>query len=184
MTEHHLYSGGWIYVFSVHLQFTTSDFPFGIFCPMIYGFWLPLWYLLSFDLRLLITPLVFSVLWFKASDYPFGIFCPMIQGFWLPLWYLLSFDLRLLITLWYLLSYDLRLLITPLVSSVLWITASDYPFGIFCPMIYGFWLPLWYLLSYDLRLLITPLVSSVLWFTVSDYPFGIFTLYLWHTFLI
>jgi hypothetical protein len=127
---------------------------------MICGFWLPLWYLLSYDLRLLITPLGSSVLWLTASDYPFGIFCPMTYGFWLPLWYLLS--------------YDLRLLITPLGSSVLWFAASDYPFGIFSPMIYGFWLPLRYLLSYVLRLLITSLVSSVLWLTASDYPFGIF----------
>ena len=46
-------------------------FPFGycVFClSSIYGFWLPLWYLL-------ITSLV-------SSDYLFGIF-------WLPLWYLL-----------------------------------------------------------------------------------------------
>jgi hypothetical protein len=76
-------------------------------------------YCLSFNLWLLITPLV-------SSDYPFGIF-------WLPLWYLL---ITLLVfsnypfgifwlPLWY-------LLITPLVSS-------DYLFDIF-------WLPLWYLL--------------------------------------
>jgi CBS-domain-containing membrane protein len=51
------------------LRFTTSDYPFGIFWPLIL-------YCLSFvDLALLITPLV-------SSDYPFGIF-------WLPLWYLL-----------------------------------------------------------------------------------------------
>ena len=58
-----------------------------IFCPsLIYGFWLPLWYLLT---------IVFSVLpWFTASGYPFGIFWPL---------YFLSF-------------LELRLLITPLVS--------------------------------------------------------------------
>jgi hypothetical protein len=131
------------------LWFTASDCPFGIFwtlcclfcnlrlliaplvsfghcvvCPVIYGFWLPLWYLLD---------IAFSVLWFTASDCPFGIFwplcclscdlrlliaplvsfghcvvCPVIYGFWLPLWYLLA-----------------------IVLSVLWFTASDCPFGIF-----------------------------------------------------
>ena len=249
------------------LRFTASDYPFGIFwplyclsfdlrlqitplvsfdhcivCPSIYGFWLPLWYLLT---------IVLSVLRLTASDYPFGIFwplyclsfdlrlqntplvsfdhcivCPSIYGFWLPLWYLLTIVFSVLRftasdypfgIFWplYCLSFDLRLLITPLVSfdhcivcpsiygfrlplwylltialSVLRFTASDYPFGIFwplyclsfdlrllitplvsfdhcivCPSIYGFWLPLWYLLT---------IVLSVLRFTASDYPFGIF----------
>ena len=136
---------------SVLLRFTASDYPFGIFwslcclsfnlrllitplvsfghcvvCPSsIYGFWLPLWYLLV---------IVLSVLRFTASDYPFGIF-----------WSLCC------------LSFDLRLLITPLVS-----------FGhcVVCPSIYGFWLPLWYLLVIVL--------SVLLRFAASDYPFGIF----------
>jgi hypothetical protein len=96
-----------VIVLSVLLRFTASDYPFGIFwslcclsffdlrllitplvsfghcvvCPSIYGFWLPLWYLLV---------IVLSVLRFTASDYPFGIF-----------WSLrcLSLDLRLPITL-------------------------------------------------------------------------------------
>jgi hypothetical protein len=53
-----------------NLRFTDSDYPFGIFWPLcclsstIYGFWLPLWYLLAivlsviYDLRILTTPLV------------------------------------------------------------------------------------------------------------------------------
>ena len=112
--------GYWI----VYLWFTASDYPFGIFwllncLPLIYSFWLSLWYLLAvelstFDLQLLITPLVsfgywIVYLWFTASDYPFGIFwllncLPLIYSFWLP------------------------------------------PFGIFwllncLPLIYSFWLP-------------------------------------------
>ena len=229
------------------LWFTTSDYPFGIFwplyclscdlpllitllvslghcivCPVIYHFWLPLWYLLA---------IVLSVLWFTTSDYPFGIFwslyclscdlpplitllvslghcivCPVIYHFWLPLWYPLAIALFVLWfttsdypfgIIWplYFLSCDLPLLITPLVSfghcivcpaiyhfwlplwyllaivlSVLWFTTSDYPFGIFWPLyclssIYHFWLPFWYLLAIAL---------SVLWFTTSDCPFGIF----------
>jgi hypothetical protein len=51
-----------------------------IVCPSIYGFSLPLWYLM---------PIVLSLLLFTASDYPFGILCPL---------YCLSFYLRLLIT--------------------------------------------------------------------------------------
>jgi hypothetical protein len=87
------------------LRFTASHYPFGIFWPLyclsfylrllitplvssghcivspsIYGFWLPLWYLLA---------IVLSLLRFTASDYPFGIFWPL---------YCLSFYLRLLIT--------------------------------------------------------------------------------------
>ena len=172
------------------LRFPASDYPFGIFghcivCPSIPGFWLPLWYLLaivlsvlrfpasdypfgifwplcclSFDSRLLITPLV---------SFGHCIVCPSIPGFWLPLWYLLAIVLSVLLRFpasnypfgifWplYCLSFDSRLLITPLVS-----------FGhcIVCPSsIPGFWLPLWYLLA---------IVLSVLRFPASDYPFGIF----------
>ena len=88
-----------------------------IVCPLIYGFWLPLWYLLVIAL---------SALWFTASDYPFGIFwlplwylliTSLISSdypfgiFWLPLWYLLITPLVIFwLPLWY-------LLITPLVSS-------------------------------------------------------------------
>jgi hypothetical protein len=142
-------------VLSVLLRFTASDYPFGIFWPLcclfffdlrilitplvscghcivcsslIYGFWLPLWYLLAIVLSVLLR--------FTASDYPFGIFWPLcclsffylqllitplasfghcifcsssIYGFWLPLWYLLTIVLFVL----------------------LWFTDSDYPFGIF-----------------------------------------------------
>jgi hypothetical protein len=149
-----------------------------IVCPSIYGFWLHLWYLvvivlsvlrftasdytfgifwslycLSFDLRLLITPLV---------SVGHCVVCPSIYGFWLHLWYLLVIVLSVLRftasdytfgIFWSLccLSFDLRLLTTPLVS-----------FGhcIVCPSIYGFWLHHWYLLV---------IVLSVLRFTASDY---------------
>jgi hypothetical protein len=81
-------------------RFTSSDYTFGIFKLLAIV-------CLSFDLRLLITPLLSSHVW--------------------PL-YCLSFDLRLLITpllsshVWplYCLSVDLRLLITPLLSSHVW----------------------------------------------------------------
>ena len=190
------------------LPFMTSDYSFGIFwplyclsfdlwllitplvsfghyivCPLIYDFWLLLWYLLA---------IILSVLWFMTSDYSFGIFwplyclsfdlwllitplvsfghyivCPLIYDFWLLLWYLLAIILSVLWFMtsdysfgifWplYCLSLDLWLLITPLVS-----------FGhyIVCPSIYDFWLLLWYLLA---------IILSVLWFMTSDYSFGIF----------
>ena len=190
------------------LRFTYSDYLFGIFwslcclsfnlqllitslvsfghyvvCPLIYSFWLPLWYLLV---------IMLFVLWFTDSDYLFGIFwslyclsfdlrilitclvsfghyvvCPLIYRFWLPLWYLLVimlFVLRFTYSdylfgiFWSLccLSFNLQLLITSLVS-----------FGhyVVCPLIYSFWLPLWYLLV---------IILFVLWFTYSDYLFGIF----------
>jgi hypothetical protein len=98
-----------------------------IVCPSIYGFWLPLWYIVA---------IVLSVLLFTASAYHFGILlplyclsfylrllittlvscghcivCPSIYDFWLPLWYLVA-----------------------TVLSVLLFTASDYPFGILWPL--------------------------------------------------
>jgi hypothetical protein len=96
-----------------------------VVCPVIYAFWLPLWY---------IVVIVLSVLWFTHSDYLFGILlslcclsflylrilitslvycshcvvCPVIYGFWLPLWYIVVIVL----------------------SVLLWFTHSDYLFGI------------------------------------------------------
>ena len=202
-------------VLSVLLRFTDFDYLFGIFWPLyclsfdllilitslvsfghcivcpssIYGFWLPLWYLLAIVLSVLLR--------FTDFDYLFGIFWPLyclsffdlrilitslvsfghcivcpssIYGFWLPLWYLLA-----------------------IVLSVLLFTDFDYLFGIFWPLyclsffdlrilitslvsfghcivcpssIYGFWLPLWYLLAIVL--------SVLLRFTDFDYLFGIF----------
>ena len=204
-------------VLSVFLWLTANDYPFGIFWPLYclsffdlrliiiplvsfghcivclsltYGQWLSLWYLLA---------IVLSVfLWLTDNDYPFGIF-------W-PLYCLSFFDLRLIIiplvsfghcivclsltygqwlSLWYLLAIVL--------SVFLWLTANDYPFGIFWPLYclsfpdlqtmiiplvsfghcivclsltYGQWLSLWYLLA---------IVFSVfLRLTDNDYPFGIF----------
>jgi hypothetical protein len=136
-----------LYCLSVEIQLLIPRLIYVdhcIVCPLYYGFWLPLWYTLaivlsvlcitasyypfhllwplyclSFELRLLITHLIY-----------FGhcIVCPLNYGFWLPLWYTLA-----------------------IVLSVLWITASDYPFDICWPL---------YCLSFELRLLITLLVSS------------------------
>jgi hypothetical protein len=101
-------------VLSVLLQFTVSDYSFGIFWPLcclpffslqflitplvsfahcvvcpssVYGFWVPLWYLLAIVLSVLLQ--------FTVSDYPFGIFWPLCC---LPF-------------------FSLQFLITPLVSS-------------------------------------------------------------------
>jgi hypothetical protein len=116
-----------------------------VVCPSVYGFWLPLWYLVA---------IVLSVLRFTASDYPFGILWPLcclsfdlrsdypFSIMW-PLCCLSFFGLRLLIILWYLVT---------IVLSVLRFTPSDYPFGIL-------W-PLWCLSFFGLGLLITSLVSS------------------------
>jgi hypothetical protein len=173
-----------------------------IICPLNYGFWLPLWYLLA---------IVLSVLWITASDYLFNICWPL---------YCLSFQLPLLIT--HLTSVD-HCIVCPLnygfwlslwcllaiVLSVLWITASDNPFDIcwplyclsfelrlpitsliyfghciVCPLNYGFWLPPWYTLAIVLSVLwitasdylfhiLMVIVLSVLWITASDYTFDI-----------
>ena len=226
-------------VLSVILRITASGYPFGIlwtlYClsffelrlqvtPLIscghcivcyssnYGFWLPLWYLQTFDHYIV----------FPSSNY----------GFWLPLWYLVDIVLSVILritasgypfgilwTLYCLLFFELRLQITPLVSCghcvvcyssnygfrlplwylvdivlsvILRITASGYPFGILwtlccllffelrlqiTPLVscghcvvcyssnYGFRLPLWYLVDIVL--------SVILRITASGYPFGI-----------
>jgi hypothetical protein len=73
---------------------------------LIYGFWLPLWYLLAIVLSIL--------LWFTASDYPFGIFWPL---------YCLYF-------------FDLRLLITPLVSFGHCIACTSLIYSFWLPLWY------------------------------------------------
>ena len=183
-------------VSSALLWYTDSDYHFGIFWPLcrllffdiqilitplvffdhcvvssssIYGFWLPLWYLLAIVLSVLLR--------YRDSD--------------LPLWYLLDIVLSVLLryrdsdlTFWYLLAIVL--------SVLLRYTYSDYPISIFwalCPLlffdiwilitslvsfgycvvsfslIYRLWLrfgifsPLFRLLLFDIRIPITPLVS-------------------------
>ena len=86
------------------LSFCNISFGHCVVCSSVYGFWLPLWYLVT---------IVLSVLRYAGSDYPFGILWPLcclffgmrvliiplvscghcvvcssICGFWLPLWYL------------------------------------------------------------------------------------------------
>jgi hypothetical protein len=124
--------------------------------PSIYGFWLPLWYLVA---------IVLSVLRFMDSDYPFGILWPLCCLSFFDLWILISL-FGILWSLCCLSFLDLWILITPLVSS-------DH--CVVCPSsIYGFWLPLWYLLAIVL--------SVLLRFTDSDYPFGIFKLFIHYLF--
>jgi hypothetical protein len=132
----------------------------------LFGIFWPLYCLSLFDLQLLITSLV---------SLGHCVVCPcLIYSFWLPLWYLLAIVLSVLLRL----------------------TTSNYPFGIFWPLcclsfdwrllitplvsfghcvvcpssIDDFWLPLWYLL--------TIVLSVLLRLTTSDYPFGIFKLFL------
>ena len=58
-------------VFSVLLWFADSDYLFGVFWPLCCLFF--------FDLRILITPLVF---------FDHCVVCSSIYGFWLHFWYL------------------------------------------------------------------------------------------------
>jgi hypothetical protein len=135
------------------LRFTASGYSCGILWPL---------YCLSFDLPLLVTPVVF-----------FGhcIVCPSIYHFWLLLWYSVAIVLSVLRftasgyscgIFWslYCLSFDLPLLVTPVVSC---------GHCIVCPSIYRFWLLLWYLLV---------IVLSVLRFIASGYSCGIFKFFL------
>ena len=171
------------FVLSVILRFTTSDYSFGIlwplyclsllvlrllitplvycghciFCPSsIYGFWFPLWYLVTIVLSVIPR---------------FCIVChSSIYDFLLPLWYLLAIVLYVLPRyttydypfgiLWPLYCpsvLDLRLLITPLVSCGHCIVCRSW--------IYDLWLPIWYLVAIVL--------SVLLRFTTSGYPFDI-----------
>ena len=109
-------------VLSVLLRYTESDYPFGILWPLccqfffdirilitslvsfghyvvssssIYGFWLPLWYLLAIVLSVLIR--------YRDSDYSFGIFWPLCCQFF----------------------FDKRILITPLVSCGHYVVCSS-----------------------------------------------------------
>ena len=182
-------------VLSVLLRFTDSHYPFGIFCPLcclffldlrilitrlvsfvhcvvcssqIYGFSLPLWYLLAIVMSVLLR--------LTDSHYPFGIFWPLCCLFFL--------DLRILISplvsfghcafcssqiygfslpLWYLLAI--------VCSVLLRFTDSHFPFGIFWPLCFLFFL--------DLRILITPLVSFVHCVVCSSQIYG-FSLALWY----
>ena len=184
-------------VLSVFRRFTDSDYPFGIFWPLYFLFFV--------DLLILITPLVSFGHWIVCSS--------SIYLFWLPLCYLFTIVLSVLhrftdsdcpfgifLPLYCLFFVDLLILITPLVSfghcivcssSIYWFglplwyllaivlsflrrfTDSDYPlvsFGhcIFCSSsIYWFWLPLWYLLAIVLYVLRR--------FTDSDCLFDIFS---------
>ena len=141
------------------------SFDHCVVCPSsVYGFWLPLWYLLTIVLS--------ALLQFTVSDNSFGIFWPLCC---------LSF-------------FSLQILITPLVLDIYrfwlplwyWIhTDSDYPSGIgyiqilITPLVldtYGFWLPLWYWIHTDsdypsgieyIQILITPLVLDTYGFWLS-----------------
>ena len=125
------------------------------FALLFFFFW-PLCCLFFLDIRIMITPLVssvLSVLRYTDYDYPFGIFWPCvvcsssIYGLRLPLWYLLVLCC---------LFFDIRIMITPLVSFSLVLsvllryTDCDYPFGIFQPLC---------CLFFDIRIMITPFIS-------------------------
>ena len=161
-----------------YLRFLITTFGSFDHCLVLptYGFWLPLLYLLTTVLYLLLT----------ASDYHFCIFWPLsctsylrllittfvsfdhclvlpTYGFWLPLLYLLTTVLYFLLTasdyhiciFWPpSCTFYLRLLITTFVS---------FDHCLVLP-IYGFWLPHLYLLTTVLYFLLT----------VSDYHIWIF----------
>jgi hypothetical protein len=128
-----------------------------VVCPVIYGFWLLLWYLVVIEL---------SVLWFTADQktpkekseavnqrtensmttrHQSSNQKPQIKG---------------QTTQW---PQDIKGVIRSRKSKdrQLLVYCGHW---VVCPVIYGFWLLLWYLVVIEL---------SVLWFTASDYSFGI-----------
>ena len=160
-------------VLSVFLWFRDCDYPLGIFWPLCCLF--------SYELWILITPLV---------SFGHCVFCSsMIYRFWLHPWYLLAIFSSMIYRFWLHPCYLLAIVL----SILLWLTDSDYPLGIIWPlccvffydipiliiplvsfdhcvvcssMIYRFWLHPWYILAIGL--------SVLLWYTDSDYPLGIF----------
>ena len=160
-------------VLSVLLWFRDCDYPLGIFWPLCCLF--------SYELWILITPLV---------SFGHCVFCSsMIYRFWLHPWYLLAIFSSMIYRFWLHPCYLLAIVL----SILLWYTDSDYPLGIIWPlccvffydipiliiplvsfdhcvvcssMIYRFWLHPWYLLAIVLYVL--------LWYKDSDYPLGIF----------
>jgi hypothetical protein len=172
------------------LSFDTLSFGLCVVCSsLIYGFWLHLWYLLTivlsvplwyrefdytfgilwplcglffFDIRLLITPLVYCGHCVVCSS--------LIYGFLFHLWYLVAIVLSVL--LWYtdsdytfgilwplccMFFFDIRILMTHLVYCGHCVVCSS--------LIYGFWSHLWYL--------VVIVLSVLLWYTDYDYTFGI-----------
>jgi hypothetical protein len=120
-------------VLSVRLRCTDTDYPFGIFCPScclfffdvrimitplisfghcavcsssMYGYWLPLWYLLAIVLSVLLRC--------TDTDYSFGIFWPLCCLFF----------------------FDIRILITPLVSFGHCVVCSSSIYGYWLPLWY------------------------------------------------
>ena len=136
-------------VLSVLLQYTDSDYSFGIFWPLCCLFF--------FNIRILITPLV---------SFGHCVVCSSsIYGFWLLLWYLLAIVLSVLLRymdsdysfgiswpLCCLFFFDIWNLITPLVSS-------NSSWGMFC-IIYWWSVRLCYHLCF-------PFVYNI-WFIIYD----------------
>jgi hypothetical protein len=132
-----------------------------VVCPLMYGFWVPLWYLVT---------IVLSVLSCTDSEYPFGN--PYIKGQttqWpqdtkgvlrirtskdrqhnghkIPKGYSESVHQRT--------DNTMARRYPPLVSC---------SHCVVCPLMYGFWVPIWYLVA---------IVLSVLWCTDSEYTKGV-----------
>jgi hypothetical protein len=131
------------------LFFCTFSFDHCVVCSSsIYGFWLPLWYLLVIVLSVLLR---YTILITPLVSFGHCVVCSSsIYGFWLPLWYLLVIVLSVLLRytdsdysfgifwpLCCLFFFDIWILITPLVSFGHYVVCSS--------SIYGFWLLLWYL---------------------------------------
>ena len=138
---------------SVLLRCTTSIYPIVIVQPFFF----------SYFVLVIILSVLLSI---PTSDYPLGIFkpffgscivCPsLICGFWLPLEHLQLFFLYVFV--WY---------IVLVLSVLLRITTSSYPFGIFK----SFLLLLFLLLLFYFWVIV---LSDHLWFPDSSYSFGIF----------
>ena len=134
----------------------------GVCHYMIYGSWLPLWYLQTCLVLFLLAIAVSVITWFMVYDYPFGIFKLALSCFFRPLQCLSLHDL------WF--------MIIPLISSNLPCPVSFGHWSVCHYTIYGLWLSLWYLQTCLVLFLLAIAVSVITWFMVYDYPFDIFKL--------
>jgi hypothetical protein len=130
----------WLTLQNVCVTNIVTPWPCHCILPFFYyGFWLPFWYLQTFDHYIVFPSLI------MASDYPFDIFKLLTITLSFPLWlwllitllissnfwplYCLSFFYySFWLPLWYLQTFDHYIVFPSLIM------ASDYPFDIFKPL--------------------------------------------------
>ena len=125
-----------LFFFDLRILITTLvSFGHCVVCSSsIYGFWLPLWYLLAIALSVLLR--------FTDSDYHFGIFKLFLQttNRWSTI-----FNMKIT---WFKCRWFILMRLTWVHPPGFYFCPFSFGQCIVCPLIYGFWLPLWYLQTF------------------------------------